>query len=581
MPLSAINFVTKGPVLHADMLQFYNLFTGVMLDQPVTFKNVLTLGGNQGSSTVPLKLYGAIGQTGHLIDLYADTSQAQPGFGFGANGAFGWGPGGAAPVDTNLSRVGTQNGHASDTAGLLVSPYLEVNGNISATTYLYGNGASITGPGANPLQLTLNQDLLVNRNIYLTNTSERIRYTGVSSAGISVDSTDGSFFGTSSFNAHLASNAYWDNNAANWLRYRTSVAATVVLASIGTGPYGFQVLYAPAGTGNITWNPVPLISVNASGQTYHPNQGYSAWYDTGGNPHFGIGMTGDNMMSLWTGPGSNGTNGYLVIANAQNTLRIAQFDNSGNMQLGSTGTGALSCGNITMNGAPTLQMGSYGVINIGGAVAYGQLPSSNDGFWDAAGNIRIRSAGGGMRAMFDTNGALTIYGNSIWFGSAVPTTLYMNPNNTAISVKGGPNSLYLSAGTNANVVVQADLGIYVNNAGSTAYTPCLASAFQVNSTRWRKSDIVVLDDALSMLMDPSLHGYRYTEKATGQARVGFVSDDWNALLPQVVSPAMLGEGTEDLMLNYDAIGAVTFEALKQYVQQTNARIAALEARLAA
>ena len=164
MPLSATNFVTKGPVLHADMLQFFNLFTGVMLDQPVTFKNTLTLGGNQGSSTVPLKIYGAVGQTGHLLDLYADTGQAQPGFGFGAAGNFAWGPGGVSPQDTFLSRVATQNGHASDTAGLLVQPYLEVAGPIQANSYQFANGATLTGPGANPFQLTINQDLVVNRN---------------------------------------------------------------------------------------------------------------------------------------------------------------------------------------------------------------------------------------------------------------------------------------------------------------------------------------------------------------------------------------------------------------------------------
>src|SRR5215471_3732897 len=137
-------------------MQFYNLFTGVMTDQPVTFSNTLTLGGNQSVSTVPLRVYGAIGQNTDLIDLYADKNQAQPGFGFSAVGRFAWGPGGASPQDTFLSRIATQNGHSSDTAGLLITPRLEVAGPIA-----FGNGATISAPGGSPNQLNVTQDLSV------------------------------------------------------------------------------------------------------------------------------------------------------------------------------------------------------------------------------------------------------------------------------------------------------------------------------------------------------------------------------------------------------------------------------------
>jgi hypothetical protein len=153
MALNATNFVSKGPVLHADMLQFYNLFTGVMSDQPVTFRNTLNVGGNQTTSTVPLKLYGAVGQTSHLIDLYADPGQAQPGFGFGAIGTFGWGPGGTGAQDTFLSRIATQNGHASDTAGLFVQPRLEVSNSIQAGGYYFNGGGDIVWRAAGELQV--------------------------------------------------------------------------------------------------------------------------------------------------------------------------------------------------------------------------------------------------------------------------------------------------------------------------------------------------------------------------------------------------------------------------------------------
>lgn len=165
MPLTAVDFVPKGPVKSADLLQFYNLFTGVMTDQPVTFSNVLTVGGNQGQTTVPLKLYGAIGQTNHLIDLYADRTQSQPGWGTDAKGDFAWGPGGTAPQDTFLSRIATQNGHSSDTAGLLVNPRLEVSGVFQPNEIAFPNGSTIQQYGANTLIVT--NHLAVQNNLYI------------------------------------------------------------------------------------------------------------------------------------------------------------------------------------------------------------------------------------------------------------------------------------------------------------------------------------------------------------------------------------------------------------------------------
>lgn len=145
MPLDATNFHVLGPVKSADLLQFYNLNTGVMLDQPVTFRNALSIGGNQGLTTVPLKVYGATGQNTNLIDLYSDRTQAQPGFGLSAIGSLAWGPGGTAPQDTYLSRIALQNGHASDTPGLLVKPLLEVDGALTVNGLTTIKGGLSTG----------------------------------------------------------------------------------------------------------------------------------------------------------------------------------------------------------------------------------------------------------------------------------------------------------------------------------------------------------------------------------------------------------------------------------------------------
>ena len=160
MPLTAIDFYPKGPVKSADLNQYYNLFTGVMVDQPVTFPNTLSVGGQQGATTVPLKLYGAIGQTGDLIDLYADRTQAQPGFGFSAAGNFAWGPGGTSPQDTFLVR-------SSPGPGLTITPALTVAGNIiPEAQILWPSGSvAISDGGGGVMHLGIH--VAVQGNLYI------------------------------------------------------------------------------------------------------------------------------------------------------------------------------------------------------------------------------------------------------------------------------------------------------------------------------------------------------------------------------------------------------------------------------
>lgn len=156
MPLDPTNFHPLGPVKSVDMMQFYNVLTGVMKDQPISLSNVVTIGGDQGVTSVPLKLYGAQGQNTNLIDLYPDKTSAQPTFGFSASGAHAWGPGGTAPQDTFMSRIGLQNGHAVDTPGLLIIPGLEVAGDIRVVGGdVIIEGGTVTGEFEVPPVVTL------------------------------------------------------------------------------------------------------------------------------------------------------------------------------------------------------------------------------------------------------------------------------------------------------------------------------------------------------------------------------------------------------------------------------------------
>jgi hypothetical protein len=140
MPLSAVNFVPQGPIKSADLIQFFNLFTGTMTDQPVTFKNTLTVGGNQGVSSAPLRVQGVSAQTANFVEVRLLAADAQPAFIVNPTGTLGWGPGGGTAVDATLSRSGVGILTVSG-AGAAVAQF---NGVSAAVNYL-NIGNAITG----------------------------------------------------------------------------------------------------------------------------------------------------------------------------------------------------------------------------------------------------------------------------------------------------------------------------------------------------------------------------------------------------------------------------------------------------
>lgn len=72
MPLDSSHFVPKGHLIHQDLLQFVQLLTGIMTDQPVTLANRLTV---QTSDTVALRNEG-------VTELAVVNTPPAPGFGF-------------------------------------------------------------------------------------------------------------------------------------------------------------------------------------------------------------------------------------------------------------------------------------------------------------------------------------------------------------------------------------------------------------------------------------------------------------------------------------------------------------------
>jgi len=162
VPLSAVDFVPlTGQIKAASHKQFFDLFTGVMTDQPVAFANTLMVGGSQGAGAAPVRINGVAAQTANMIEARALAADVQPLFSIGPTGTISWGPGGATGADVTLRRSAANQLTLTGLAGTpaLVIPVGGVTvqaGGITATgtpDLTLGTAASRIVPGATSLSL--------------------------------------------------------------------------------------------------------------------------------------------------------------------------------------------------------------------------------------------------------------------------------------------------------------------------------------------------------------------------------------------------------------------------------------------
>jgi hypothetical protein len=186
-----------------------------------------------------------------------------------------------------------------------------------------------------------------------------------------------------------------------------------------------------------------------------------------------------------------------------------------------------------------------------------------------------------------TAGNISAQGGTLYLGPGPTVNLGYTATPSAATLRVSTNvlvdsTLYLSDSLHFMQIVGAATryacqagGVHSFEYSTGALGPCQATAFNVVSARKFKADIATLSDPLSLVMDERVHGVSYTERDTGKRKVGFVADDFLPVLPEVVA---LDPDGDVIAFDYDRMGAVTFEALKQFVHQTEARLAALENR---
>jgi hypothetical protein len=352
--------------------------------------------------------------------------------------------------------------------------------------------------------------------------------------------------------------------------------------------------------------------------------------DSGGTLRNHLTFGGETLW--WAGVG-----GGFRWVNAGNSVQWMALDASGNLAV----TGTLSSASHTVTGFVTATTyisagpaisGSPGDLNanrnngsgyvflanashyVGFDGTYYQMPTST---LVVGGGVYV---GGGINTGITTSQLIITGSTGTWIldhGSGIVSYVsgnYVNASSRAIIeqpgspwggygqfwsgpilINGGGGSATISLNNiNGGSAYLSAVGCYAVVGGSNNNSQSFYCAggsggptgWQIISTERYKSSLVVIDNALKIVLDPTLHGMHYTKtisaKLTGGEdavdsepfeEYGFIAEPWSQVAPDVVG---YHEGVVHMM-DYGQVNAILFEAFKQYVAQTDARLDRLEA----
>jgi hypothetical protein len=235
----------------------------------------------------------------------------------------------------------------------------------------------------------------------------------------------------------------------------------------------------------------------------------------------------------------------------------------------------------------------------GGARCY----DTRDFSWTTAdvGNTLVQRDGAGA---FQAGNCL-FYGATIAGDLTVSATFYVKSGNTTIFQVATPSGeVFCNAdGHFANLRAFYQVAAYNSYNGAPGggnqnaflapnngdYTgQGLANQWRTWSAMRFKRNIEPLRNALALVRHPSLHGVSYdnvdqvpngtTWEPSGKLtrQVGFVADDWLEHVPEIVGTDAEGKAVS---MDYSRVGAVLWEAFKEYVAETDHLIKDLRGRL--
>jgi hypothetical protein len=402
----------------------------------------------------------------------------------------------------------------------------------------------------------------------------------------------------------LGANAYYDGT--NWQRF--DVAAAAAHLSISAG--GFNVYTSPSGANPISaWT--ARLSLDASGNLSVTGTltSTSLYLNEGGANNFSMGMSGGNLLMrtngtfYWQNLAGNATAATLSSAGAltvYNHTMIAQTTggigtgaaNEGQLELQNAGSGASKIAfHRTGLFAAYLGLDTDNIWKVGGwsmgAAAYRLLLGDN--YANSAGvNLAALNLANGNYLSWNSTTNCSVYGDSgnmlqfstpSWYrwnwpagGKFVDTYVQ--------SLTNGASAFMF----NSSAYVNTGFGFVVggnNLQGQSFYVNGGAGGvggWQTISARRYKENIVLIDNALGMALDPRVSGYHYTLHPPDVGpqpydSYGFIADEWMQVAPEAVQANEYGDPQS---MDYQQITAILFQAFREYVQQTDARLAALE-----
>jgi hypothetical protein len=324
----------------------------------------------------------------------------------------------------------------------------------------------------------------------------------------------------------------------------------------------------------------PITSSSISGpmdkQDWYRSTGHTTAFPT---TLAGLEMYYDTSSGGTVQAYNRATASYLALTLAGSTIALSGATSVNGLL--TAGAGLSVTGNAAVSGALTVN-GS-----IGGATALNL--ANNAAISTTAGNLYVRSSSGVVNldtgpvnitiGLLTAGAGLAVTGNGSVSGNlTVSSTVTVTNSVSSPEYIVGISTMYIQQ-ANATVMRYAvpATGYHSMESSAGGYAPVYASAFTPNSALKDKANLRPLDNPLAYIQDDALHAIRYNDRRSGDERIGFVADAWQALEPSLV--ALNTEGAVEA-LDYDRIGAIVFEALKQYIARTDTRLSALEDKAA-
>jgi hypothetical protein len=266
---------------------------------------------------------------------------------------------------------------------------------------------------------------------------------------------------------------------------------------------------------------------------------------------------------------------------AVNSSKIADGSITGTDIGNETITSAnISNGTITGSdiAASTIAGGNIAPGTIGGGnIAAETITSGN------ISNGTITSADIGTGQVQGGNiGAATVSGDKLTTPLTLPANgqIMFGDSNVYVARTGSPGylSLYpsvvIQGSLGAQGVFPATYGIELPNSPANFGKGFSNTWISASSIEF-KTNILPLDDPLAIVLNDDLHGVSYDHTDGNVGQIGFVADHW---LPHVPAIVETNDDGKAVGMDYSRVGAIVFEALKQFVAQTNTRLDALEAK---